>query len=277
VADSSSRTTPTADSAYDRVAREAPANRRRAGMVVAAVSLPVPLVAGLVLGLLLAWWAGVLALVGLWVGLAAWSRRAAPRLALSGLPLRRVGNSTRPEARIHNLVESLCALGGLPHPDVLVLDDPAIDALVVGWKPATAALVVTGGLLQHLTRVEMEGVLAQQLVRIRRGDAAVSTASALVAGLAGRLAPSRARSWVRKIALPPGAGLDAAAIALTRFPPGLTSALEKMGENRYQARSLPSDWLWDVPPVPSASEPGATWGPDRDGLTEERVAALREL
>ncbi|MEY4247745.1 MAG: putative protease HtpX, partial [Actinomycetota bacterium] len=49
--------------------------------------------------------------------------------------------------RLHNLVEGLCIAGGLPKPQVYVINDPAPNAFATGRNPQHAAIAVTTGLL----------------------------------------------------------------------------------------------------------------------------------
>src|SRR5205814_7501243 len=68
------------------------------------------------------------------------------------------------------LFRSLCPAAGLPKPALVVLDDPAPNALACGRRPRDAALVVTQGLLDKLSRIELEGVLAHELSHVKALD-----------------------------------------------------------------------------------------------------------
>ena len=69
---------------------------------------------------------------------------------------------------------------------------------------------VTAGLLSELDRIELEAVLAEELIQIRRRETLPATV------LVGTFGIGRA------LALPPDrdAEMDQAAVALTRYPPG---------------------------------------------------------
>ena len=71
------------------------------------------------------------------------------------------------EPRYHNLVEGLCVSAGLPKPELYVIDDDAPNSFATGRNPDHAAIVVTTGLLEKLSRMELEGVLAHELAHIR--------------------------------------------------------------------------------------------------------------
>ena len=142
------------------------------GVVLAAIVLAagVPLVA-----------VGVLVVATLIV--TGWVWRAAPGLVVRALGAR----PSNPEAhpRLHNVVDGLCATMGLPQPAVLVVDSPVLNAMAMGRHPRTASLIVTSGLDASLSLVELEGVVAQELVHIKRHDTVRSgVAVAVVAPLA---------------------------------------------------------------------------------------------
>ena len=238
-------------------------NERLGLLIVAAIAVPPAVVAGAI-GLL---GGPVVAVVVLVVGAAAiaaavWlsaDRRATT--AVGGAPA-----DPRTHARLFNLVDGLCAGAGVAPPRLVVVDDGALNAVATGRDPRRATLAVTTGMLAGLSRVELEGVLANELVRIKHRDTLPGTLAAGVGPLARRLAlPSEGEETV-----------DLAAVALTRYPPGLASALEKMAAAGTSlappAGSVAALWLAD--PRPSAASGAPT--PDRRPLAE-RVAALREL
>ena len=115
---------------------------------------------------------------------AAWVYASADGLALgrSGA----VPASPDDYSRYHNITEGLCVAAGIPKPALYVVDDDEINACAIGRDPAHAALVVTTGLLDRLDRIELEGVLAQQLSHIRSHDIFPAT---VAVPLVGMLAP----------------------------------------------------------------------------------------
>lgn len=80
--------------------------------------------------------------------------------------------SGRPEEqRFVNIVDELAIASGLPRPAAMVLArEEAINAFATGWRAESAAVAVTRGALEHLTREELQGVVAHELGHIGEGD-----------------------------------------------------------------------------------------------------------
>lgn len=242
----------------DVLRARAAANRQRAVVLVTVASVPPGIILGLVFWVALGWVAGVAAFVVVTLGVAAvmWGT-AEPRArrALGGVPA-----DPRGHARLLNLVDALCATVGIGHPDVKVRDDPGLNAAVCGRSWRTATLVVTQGLLDDLNRIELEGVVAQQLTRIRSDDMLPGTVAVATLGIGATwLSPDE-----------PVTAMDRAAVNFTRYPPGLVAALEKMEAKSTEVRgvSRATLQLWFADP-----------GGGRAPLTplKDRVEALREL
>jgi heat shock protein HtpX len=239
-------------------------NKRRATKLVVATTTPI-LVVGLVVGFAIGG-----AIVGVVLGVvlaAAWvaytrTGATAARGAIGGRPADPVV-----DARLHNLVDGLGGGAGVPKPELLVLDDPAPNALTFGPDPRHATLAVTSGLLATLGRVELEGVLARELATIKHHETAPATVAVALLRVLGPIGPVAA--WVRRTALAtPAVDVDASGVAITRYPPGLAAALEKLRADGAGVRvgSAATAHLWVVPPDPTLHPP-----------VEERIAALREL
>lgn len=223
--------------------------------------------------------------------------------------------------RLHNLVEGLCIAGGLPKPGVYIVDDPAPNAFATGRNPDHAAIAVTTGLLDKLNRVELEGVVAHELSHIRNYDILVSTlavtmvgAVALMADLAIRMmwwnggrmsrrgdhsnstnplafvgfallivAPLLARAMQATISRSRETLADVSACQLTRYPPGLISALEKLQQDTTvtHSASTATAHLWIEQPMSGVGDAGKLRSLhkmfDTHPPLEERIALLREL
>jgi heat shock protein HtpX len=226
-------------------------------------------------------------------------------------------------ARLHNLVEGLCIAAGLPKPGVYVIEDDAPNAFATGRNPRHAAVAVTTGLLRKLNRVELEGVLAHELSHVKNYDILVSTLAVTMVGVLTLLADISLRFlwWggprhrddrsgggggpaaivavlgFALLLLAPLAGrlmhfavsrrreslADVTGVSLTRYPPGLISALEKLRDDTtvVHSASRATAHLWiEQPTARTPAEGRQAWLNrlfDTHPPLEERIAALREL
>jgi len=75
------------------------------------------------------------------------------------------------ERRLLNVVEEMAIASGVPVPEVYLLDEEAgINAFAAGFSPADAAIGVTRGAVDSLTREELQGVIAHEFSHILNGD-----------------------------------------------------------------------------------------------------------
>lgn len=75
------------------------------------------------------------------------------------------------ERRLMNVIEEMSIASGVPMPDVFVMDDEgAINAFAAGYSPDNAAIAVTRGTLERLSRDELQGVMAHEFSHILNGD-----------------------------------------------------------------------------------------------------------
>jgi Zn-dependent protease with chaperone function len=78
---------------------------------------------------------------------------------------------TPPERQLLNLVEEMALASGTPVPAVFVLDgEEGINAFAAGYSIHDAAVVVTRGCLERLSRDELQGVIAHEFSHILNGD-----------------------------------------------------------------------------------------------------------
>ncbi|MCF7702243.1 zinc metalloprotease HtpX [Loktanella sp. M215] len=89
---------------------------------------------------------------------------------------------------LHDMVADLARNAGLPMPAVYLIDTPQPNAFATGRNPANAAVAVTAGLLQSLSREEVAAVVAHELAHIRNHDTAIMTVTATFAGAISMLA-----------------------------------------------------------------------------------------
>ncbi|HVE46331.1 MAG TPA: M48 family metalloprotease [Acidimicrobiales bacterium] len=180
-------------------------------------------------------------------------------------------------ARLHNLVEGLCITAGVPKPGVYLIDDAAPNAFAVGRSPRQAAVVVTRGLTEKLNRIELEGVLAHELSRVKNHDVVVSTLAATLLGPLVRImpAPAGARLVQRAVGTHGQELADLTAVSFTRYPPGLIAALEKLrgAHTAVRSASRATAHLWLAPALAGGAGGDLAIHPS----LEERIAALQEL
>ncbi len=184
--------------------------------------------------------AGLVAAVVVGVVCAASVRWAAGDLVVRSLGARPVRPDELP--RLRNLVEGLCATMGVEPPEVLVVDRPCANALALARSARASWLVVTAGLEPSLSVVELEAVLAHELVRVKLHDTRVAAAAL---ALAAPLAALRGRSDARVRSLVGPSRLfraDQRAAAVVRYPPGLASALERLLAVAESVRPAPAPW-----------------------------------
>jgi Zn-dependent protease with chaperone function len=178
--------------------------------------------------------------------------------------------------RLRNVVEEMSIASGVPVPEIYVLDrESGINAFAAGYTPSDAAVAVTRGALDRLSRDELQGVIAHEFSHILNGDMRLNLRlmglifGLLVLGLTGQrvLAHMRfggSRKEGNAIALIALAVMvfgylgvflgrlikayisrqreylaDASAVQFTRLSHGLSGALMKIGA--FQAGSKLSD------------------------------------
>jgi heat shock protein HtpX len=225
--------------------------------------------------------------------------------------------------RLHNVVEGLCIAAGLPKPRLYVIDDAAPNAFATGRNPRHAAVAVTSGLLDKMNRIELEAILAHELSHVKNYDILVSTLAVTMVGVVVLLsewgmrflwwggprhrddrsgggggpqaviallgfallilAPIAAKLMQFAISRRRESLADVSGVALTRYPPGLIAALEKLkgDETVVHSGSSATAHLWIESPVARKPEEGrlAWLGKmmDTHPPLDERIEALREL
>jgi heat shock protein HtpX len=108
------------------------------------------------------------------------------RLALSAHNAIEVDETTAPD--LVRLVAGLAGRAGLPMPRVYVLDEEQPNAFATGRNPQNAAVAVTRGLMEFLSRDELAGVIAHELAHIKNRDTLTMTVSATIAGAISSIA-----------------------------------------------------------------------------------------
>jgi len=210
------------------------------------------------------------------------------RIVLSMSRARPVDRETEPY--LVNVIEGLSIAAGLPVPKAYVIDDPAPNAFATGRNPDNAAIAVTRGLIEKLDRLELEGVVAHELAHVKNYDTLVQTMTAVLAGTVVLLSDWMVRSFwwgggrrrgssegggqgqaifvliglVLAVLAPVFAALiqmaisrkreylaDANGVLLTRYPPGLASALRKIASdtNRLTVANKATEALYIYNPL----------------------------
>lgn len=207
---------------------------------------------------------------------------------------------------LSRMVEDLALGADMPVPAVYLIDTPQPNAFATGRNPHNAAVAVTTGLMQVLSREELAGVVAHELAHIKNHDTAIMTVTATFAGAItmlanfalffgrGRDAPGGLVGTIALMILAPmAAGLVQMAISRTREyaadrmgaqicgqPLALASALQRIQsgaariDNDAAERNPATAHMFIINPLHAHS---------RDKLfsthpsTENRIAALREM
>jgi heat shock protein HtpX len=211
--------------------------------------------------------AGLVGAVVLAVVLSLGSFFGGDRLVLASTRAREVTPQDQP--RLHNIVEGLSIAAGIPKPKVYLVPEQAPNAFATGRNPEHSSVAVTEGLLATMNRVELEGVIGHELSHVVDRDILVGTVVATLVGAVVLISEFFMRSWWwggvrgRRGGDRSGGGLEAIIFAiglvllvlapiigqiirlavsrqrefladaqgalLTRYPPGLASALRKIG------------------------------------------------
>lgn len=230
-------------------------------------ALPPAVILTVLLWFVIGWFAPI---VGIVVGLViAWAlARQADDMVFS-LAGGEIANPDR-DARLVNVVEGLALTAGIAVPEIRVRDDDTVNAMAAGRMSGDTAVIVTRGLLDRVDRIELEGVIAHLLIRLRSADqeqrTLAVTTTALPRFLAERFTGARGPG-PNDPSLETRLLTDREAVQLTRYPPGLLRALERA----IEAGSS----IGDAGPATSPFWLAPVDG-DSDGLAV-RVDALREL
>jgi heat shock protein HtpX len=194
------------------------------------------------------------------------SYRYGDRVVLASARAKEVTPQEQP--RLHNVVEGLAIAAGIPKPRVYVVPEQAPNAFATGRDPEHSSVAVTQGLLDTMNRVELEGVIGHELSHVVDRDILVGTVVATLAGavillsefftrsfwwggVRGRRGNDRGGGGFEAVLFAVGIVLlvlapifaqvirfavsrqreylaDAQGAMLTRYPPGLASALRKI-------------------------------------------------
>ncbi|MDQ6646254.1 MAG: M48 family metallopeptidase [Pseudomonadota bacterium] len=81
-------------------------------------------------------------------------------------------DTRNPQLRqLRNVIEEVAIAAGVPVPDIyLMADESGINAFAAGYSPSDAAVCVTQGCLDNLSRDELQGVIAHEFSHVINGD-----------------------------------------------------------------------------------------------------------
>lgn len=100
-------------------------------------------------------------------------------LALQSAQARIVTREQAPE--FYDMIERLSQRAGLPMPAVAISPNAQPNAFATGRNPGHAVVCATDGLLETLTRDEVEGVMAHELMHVRHRDILIGSVAAAIA------------------------------------------------------------------------------------------------
>jgi len=174
---------------------------------------------------------------------------------------------------LFHTIEGLALAAGIPKPKAYVIEDEAMNAFATGKDPKNSAVVVTTGLLENMNRQELEGVIAHEMSHVKNYDIRTMMLAAVLVGVIALLSHfflrsmffggrrrSREGGQLQIILIVIGLALailtpiiaqliklaisrkreymaDASGAILTRYPPGLASALKKIGKDHHQLKN----------------------------------------
>ena len=89
---------------------------------------------------------------------------------------------TRDQApEFYDMIEQLAARADMPMPTVAISPNAQANAFATGRGPKHAVVCATEGLLQSLTRDEVEGVMAHELMHVKHRDILIGSVAAAIA------------------------------------------------------------------------------------------------
>ncbi len=175
---------------------------------------------------------------------------------------------------LYHTVEGLALAANIPTPKAYIIEDEAMNAFATGRDPKNSAIAVTSGLLKKMNRQELEGVIAHEMSHIKNYDIRTMMLAAVLVGVVALLSHFMLRSFLwgsggrrdnrggqlQIVFILIGLALailtpfiaqiiklaisrrreymaDASGAVLTRYPPGLASALRKIEKESVRLKS----------------------------------------
>ena len=213
---------------------------------------------------------------------------------------------------LFNLIHEVTIASGLPMPKVAIVVDSAPNAFATGRNPEHALIAFTTGILDAMDRDQLQGVIAHEMAHVANRDTLVSAVAATTAGAIAILSDMMTRmmwfgggrdrdrnnngnpvllvvSLLILVLAPIAAVLlksaisrkreslaDATAVAFTRNPAGLRSALEVLASDstvvRQKSTSVAHIWIESPLDGKAVSKLFSTHPP-----IAERIAVLKAM
>ena len=215
------------------------------------------------------------------------------------------------------VAENLSIAAGLPKPSLYVIEDSAMNAFATGRDPKRAVVCATTGLLEKLSRTELEGVVAHELSHIRNYDTRLMSVVAVLVGTVALMADFFLRAsfmssrghrkdggigvvilvlgLIFALLSPIVARLiqlaisrrreflaDSSSVSITRQPQGLISALERISRDHepLEAANKATAHLYIINPFREKGHGAMDWFSKQFNThppVSERVEALRKM
>ena len=231
------------------------------------------------------------------------------------LKMTKVRPATKKEfPHLVNTVEGLAIAAGVPAPKIYVTEDTAPNAFATGRNPEHSSIVVTTGLIQKLNRMELEGVIAHEMSHIQNRDIKIMMLTTVIVGIVMLRSYAMVRSFIygghgRGGGRDKGGGIliavaflflilspiiaklmqlaisrkreflaDANGAMLTRYPPGLASALAKLEHDKepLEVANKATAHLYIVNPMKNFKGWLANLGSTHPPI-QKRIAALNAM
>ena len=231
------------------------------------------------------------------------------KLVLTMTGAKQIQESDNP--KLFGLVQEITIASGLPMPKVAIVEDSAPNAFATGRNPEHALIAFTTGILDAMDRDQLQGVIAHEMAHVGNRDTLVSAVAATTAGVialisdilmrmmwfgGGRrdrdsngnpimlvvslivliLAPIAAMMLKSAISRKRESLADATAVAFTRNPAGLRSALEVLAADstvvRQKSTAVAHIWIESPLDAKAVSKMFASHPP-----IQERIATLRAM
>ena len=81
-----------------------------------------------------------------------------------------LNNKSNENKKVFKCVENVALAAGMPCPRVYVINDDSLNAFATGTSPQNASIALTSGIINKLTPLELEAVIAHEMGHIRNRD-----------------------------------------------------------------------------------------------------------